>query len=178
MAKDGVQGLSRFTLQNSLQIMSKKRTARYRQDAERRKGAPAQPSGRIPADPSKQAPNNSYSPPTYFEDQPFVCVDCGKEEVWTARQQQWWYFVFEARNKTRQPFERAWIDYRRADSLFSVAFEREPRLIAELLDGTGACRVVALTEFDAPRSRADVMATVKTFASAVNEFMANLKPAT
>ncbi|HJT34783.1 MAG TPA: zinc-ribbon domain-containing protein [Pirellulales bacterium] len=24
---------------------------------------------------------------------PFVCVDCGKDEIWTARQQQWWYEV-------------------------------------------------------------------------------------
>lgn len=48
---------------------------------------------RIPADQSQQAPNNSYSPPTYYEDLPFTCVDCGKEAVWTAAQQKWWYEV-------------------------------------------------------------------------------------
>lgn len=47
----------------------------------------------IIADLSKQAPNNSYGPPAEYRDQPFTCVDCGKEEVWTARQQQWWYEV-------------------------------------------------------------------------------------
>ena len=49
--------------------------------------------GAIPADQSKQAPNNSYSPPEYYEDIPFTCRDCGAEEVWTAEQQQWYYEV-------------------------------------------------------------------------------------
>jgi len=49
--------------------------------------------GAIPADPAKQAPNNSYSPPEYYEDIAFTCRDCGAEEVWTAEQQQWYYEV-------------------------------------------------------------------------------------
>ena len=49
------------------------------------------PEGAVAADLSKQAPNNSYSlPKTYYVDQPFECVDCGKEEVWTASQQKWY----------------------------------------------------------------------------------------
>ncbi len=47
----------------------------------------------IMADLSKQAPNNSYSPPTEYRDTEFTCVDCGKEEFWTAQQQLWWYEV-------------------------------------------------------------------------------------
>ena len=47
----------------------------------------------ILADLSKQAPNNSYGPPTEYRDTEFTCVDCGSEEVWTAKQQQWWYEV-------------------------------------------------------------------------------------
>lgn len=44
------------------------------------------------------APHNSYFDPDfaargYYLDQPFTCVDCGKEEVWTATQQKWWYEV-------------------------------------------------------------------------------------
>jgi hypothetical protein len=44
------------------------------------------------------APSGSWSPPTFVErgyylDQPFRCVDCGKDEVWTAAQQKWWYEV-------------------------------------------------------------------------------------
>lgn len=31
--------------------------------------------------------------PNVYRDLPFVCRDCGKEEVWTARQRKWWYEV-------------------------------------------------------------------------------------
>jgi hypothetical protein len=48
---------------------------------------------RIMANLAAQAKNNSYDPPLYYEDLPFKCEDCGNEEVWTARQQQWWYEV-------------------------------------------------------------------------------------
>jgi hypothetical protein len=48
---------------------------------------------RILADLSAQAPNNSYDPPTYYEDKEFRCVDCGEKGVWTAEQQKWWYEV-------------------------------------------------------------------------------------
>ncbi len=46
---------------------------------------------RIKADLSKQTPNNSYSPPQYYEDVSFKCRDCGTECVWTAEQQWLWY---------------------------------------------------------------------------------------
>jgi len=44
------------------------------------------------------APNNSYGAPQfvyrgYYVDIPFRCEDCGKDEVWTATQQKWWYEV-------------------------------------------------------------------------------------
>jgi len=29
----------------------------------------------------------------FYVDQPFQCQDCGVEEVWTARQQKWWYEI-------------------------------------------------------------------------------------
>lgn len=48
---------------------------------------------RIPANLAAQAKNNSYSPPEYYDDIRFKCVECGTEEVWTAKQQQWWYEV-------------------------------------------------------------------------------------
>jgi hypothetical protein len=51
------------------------------------------PQGAVPANVEQQAPNNSYSPPLYYVDKPFRCVDCGKEEVWTAHQQKWYYEV-------------------------------------------------------------------------------------
>lgn len=37
-------------------------------------------------------PNNSYdAPPAFYVDKPFKCIDCGTEEVWTAKQQKWYY---------------------------------------------------------------------------------------
>ena len=43
-------------------------------------------------------PANSYGTPQFvqrghYEDIPFQCKSCGKEEVWTATQQKWWYEV-------------------------------------------------------------------------------------
>ncbi|MFV0677220.1 zinc-ribbon domain containing protein [Variovorax sp. tm] len=36
--------------------------------------------------------NNTYGVlPACYEDRPFTCRDCGAEEVWTAKQQKWWY---------------------------------------------------------------------------------------
>lgn len=219
--------------------MSKRRIPRYRQNTDRLKGTDPQPSGRIPADLSKQAPHNSYDPLLFYDDRPFVCVDCGKEEVWTAKQQQWWYevakgpiqsyaircrtcrqarrakrengseaniqpithggavmklvradvepailaagFAFEARNKPMDWCERVWIDYKRCDQLLSLAFEigREhpARLVAELLEGNGVCQTGAVAEFDKPRTRAEILATIKSFASAVKEFLASLETA-
>jgi len=58
----------------------------------KRKGQPKVRSGhRIKADLGKQTPNNSYSPPLYYEDVSFKCRDCGAECVWTAEQQRLWY---------------------------------------------------------------------------------------
>lgn len=47
---------------------------------------------------SALAPNNSYGAPEfvrrgYYVDLPFRCKACGKEEVWTATRQKWWYEV-------------------------------------------------------------------------------------
>jgi hypothetical protein len=36
--------------------------------------------------------NNTYGPlPEYYLDTSFTCRDCGEEQVWTAKQQKWWY---------------------------------------------------------------------------------------
>lgn len=36
--------------------------------------------------------NNTYSPlPAFYADKVFTCRDCGEEQVWTAKQQKWWY---------------------------------------------------------------------------------------
>jgi len=47
---------------------------------------------RLPVDESKLNMGNTYSsPPDYYYDVEFSCMDCGKPETWTAAQQKWWY---------------------------------------------------------------------------------------
>jgi len=46
------------------------------------------------ADADELKHNNTYGTlPTYYIDRPFVCRDCGAEEIWTAVQQKWWYEI-------------------------------------------------------------------------------------
>ena len=52
------------------------------------------PLNSVAADPKALSHNNTYGPlPAYYVDKPFICVSCGKEEVWTARRQKWWYEI-------------------------------------------------------------------------------------
>lgn len=47
---------------------------------------------RLPVDASKLNMGNTYSsPPEYYYDIEFTCMDRGREETWTAKQQKWWY---------------------------------------------------------------------------------------
>jgi hypothetical protein len=46
---------------------------------------------RVKADTSKQATNNSYSPPEFYVDQKFKCIGCGAVEIWTALRQKQYY---------------------------------------------------------------------------------------
>jgi hypothetical protein len=74
-----------------------------RQEDERREVNELAERQRVPADAvmvdrEALAPSNSYGEPEflqrgYYVDTPFQCVDCGKDEVWTAAQQKWWYEV-------------------------------------------------------------------------------------
>ena len=55
------------------------------------------PSGRVvPVDCPRLMPNNSYDVSVFslrgdYVDRPFICCDCGVDDVWTAKQQHWWY---------------------------------------------------------------------------------------
>ncbi len=52
------------------------------------------PNGAILADPEELKHNNTYGIlPQYYVDKAFTCRDCGTEEIWTAKQQKWWYEV-------------------------------------------------------------------------------------
>jgi hypothetical protein len=72
------------------------REARRRAIEER--AAQAALSAGVPVDLEALAPNNSWNPPEFvnrgfYVDVPFCCQSCGKEQVWTAAQQKWWYEV-------------------------------------------------------------------------------------
>ncbi len=53
----------------------------------------------VPVNVSLLFPNSSaFNEPDfvlrgYYEDQPFICKDCGKPQLWKATQQKWWYEV-------------------------------------------------------------------------------------
>jgi hypothetical protein len=48
--------------------------------------------GMVAANPDKLAHNNTYGLlPLFYVDRAFNCRDCGSAEVWTAKQQKWWY---------------------------------------------------------------------------------------
>ena len=50
------------------------------------------PDGRLPVNQSKVKFNSTiFEIPAFYEDKPFKCKDCGTKEVWTAKQQKWWY---------------------------------------------------------------------------------------
>jgi len=53
------------------------------------------PPGAIQAHLDRQAPNNSYGPPLWYEDKRKTCVGCGKEFLFSAKEQQHWYEVLK-----------------------------------------------------------------------------------
>jgi hypothetical protein len=65
-----------------------------------------QPAGTAPCQPELLASYNSYGTPRfvergYYTDTPFVCRDCGKQELWKATQQKWWYEVAKGNVESR-----------------------------------------------------------------------------
>ncbi len=79
------------------QEIKARRTQRAERQARRANMQPVDyPIGTIKVTLTRLQPTNSYSIPDfvqrgYYQDRPFHCKDCGKAQVWTAAQQQWWY---------------------------------------------------------------------------------------
>ena len=46
------------------------------------------PKGALPADPDKQDHGGGYAAKLYYKDIHYACAGCGKNEIWTALQQQ------------------------------------------------------------------------------------------
>ena len=52
------------------------------------------PLNAVAADRKELVHNNTYGLlPYFYLDKPFVCCDCGSHELWTAKQQKWWYEI-------------------------------------------------------------------------------------
>lgn len=50
--------------------------------------------GAVEADHSKLGHINTCDfLPAFYVDKPFTCRDCGSKEIWTAKQQKWWYEI-------------------------------------------------------------------------------------
>lgn len=65
------------------------------------------PPGAIEADEKELTHNNTYGPlPAFYLDKLVICQDCGKEEVWLATNQKWWYEEKKANINTQAIFCR------------------------------------------------------------------------
>lgn len=67
-------------------------------DRKKRLARTEEPGAKTVVNPALLAPTNSYGIPDFqdrgfYLDKEFRCKDCGKEEIWTATQQKWWYEV-------------------------------------------------------------------------------------
>jgi hypothetical protein len=72
--------------------VSRQKARQRKRDAERISA------GLVRVNPSALAPNNSYGVPAFVErghyiDVQFKCTKCDSAQVWTARQQKWWFEV-------------------------------------------------------------------------------------
>jgi hypothetical protein len=93
--------------------------------------------GTAPCNPELLAAYNSYGVPPFVErgyylDTAFECAACGKQEVWRATQQKWWYEVAKGNVESRAKLCRS---CRRA--------ERERRAQARRVHLDGMARKLA-----------------------------------
>lgn len=66
------------------------------------------PHDAVMADPEQLRHNNTYGMlPRFYVDRVVTCRHCGKEEVWSAERQKWWYEVAKGNINTRAVLCRA-----------------------------------------------------------------------
>lgn len=59
------------------------------------------PDWAIPVNPSEVVYHSMFMTlPLFYIDKEFVCIECGANEVWTARQQKWWYEIAKGNFET------------------------------------------------------------------------------
>lgn len=60
------------------------------------------PEGAVAADAAELAHNNTYGVlPLFYTDHAFNCRDCGRAELWTGKQQKWWYEIAKGNINSR-----------------------------------------------------------------------------
>lgn len=80
--------------QRRLEIKQKRRIKAESLKVDTYANARLKPQGAIEADHSELAHNNTYGLlPNFYIDVAFECRDCGSDEIWTAKQQKWWYEI-------------------------------------------------------------------------------------
>jgi hypothetical protein len=89
--------------------------------------------GAVAADHSRLGHYNGYDAlPEFYMDCAFVCKDCGSHELWTAKQQKWWYEIAKGPVGSRavrcQPCRA--IERARADQARRVSLEGMQRKLA------------------------------------------------
>ena len=93
------------------------------------------PLGGVAVDLAQLAHNTTWSSlPSFYIDTPFVCKDCGGHEIWTAKQQKWWYEIAKGRIETRavrcrpcRLLERARVEEARRVSQAGLALKMEKK---------------------------------------------------
>lgn len=80
--------------QRRLEIKDKRRKRAEKLDIDTSIETKPLPTGSVEADLNELIHNNTYgSLPLFYIDKVFACRDCGSNELWTAKQQKWWYEV-------------------------------------------------------------------------------------
>jgi hypothetical protein len=95
--------------------------------------------GAVAADRLQLVHNNTYGAlPEFYTDQAFTCRDCGSHELWTAKQQKWWYEIAKgpidsraARCRPCRIKERIRVDEARQVSIAGMARKLEHKKLKE-----------------------------------------------
>ena len=70
--------------------------------------------GRLAVNKNKVVFNSTlFDVPDFYEDKTFKCKKCEKEEVWTAKQQKWWYEEAQGDLETTAVLCRACRDFKK-----------------------------------------------------------------
>lgn len=74
------------------------------------------PDWAIPVNPSEVVYHSMFMKlPLFYIDKEFVCIECSASEVWTARQQKWWYEIAKGNFETTAVRCRACRDRRKRE---------------------------------------------------------------